>query len=74
MSGKAWQGAVIAALMTAVSAPAHGADTARAFTLRLYDAYRTGAPDSGTTVNCPVPVPAATAVLQFAPSELTVTV
>jgi len=45
MSGKAWRGAVIAALMTAISVPAHGADTARAFALRLYEAYRTGAPD-----------------------------
>jgi glutathione S-transferase len=45
MSGKAWRGAVIAALMIPISAQAQGADTARAFTLHLYEAYRTGAPD-----------------------------
>jgi hypothetical protein len=36
--------------------------------------YRTGAPLSGIVVNCPVPWPAATAVLQFTPSVLVVTV
>jgi hypothetical protein len=31
---------------------------------------RTGEPDSGTAVSCPVPVPLATAVLHDVPSEL----
>ena len=42
---RAWRGAVIAALLAPLTAQAQGADTARAFTLRLYEAYRTGAPD-----------------------------
>jgi hypothetical protein len=42
---KAWRGAVIAALIAPLSVQAQGADTARAFTLHLYAAYRTGAPD-----------------------------
>jgi hypothetical protein len=34
---------------------------------------RIGGPLSGTTVNCPLPPPVATALLDQAPSELTVT-
>jgi len=41
--------------------------------VRVMRTNRTGAPDSDTAVNCPVPAPLATAVLQDVPSELTLT-
>jgi hypothetical protein len=43
--GGAWRGALLAALIVPVLVQARGEESARTFTLRLYEAYRSGSPD-----------------------------